>query len=377
MIWVLEHVITIWSLQLLLALSIPGIIYASWRFPRNALYAGYVILWIWIGLEIALIVPLTIPSTLSVLPKGLVTVEKELYFKHWRVLFGGPGAMQYDPYVTYTLLPGTHQHDSVEFAVEVSVNSAGFRDDEASLNKPDVIILGDSYAMGWGVRQEEMFGQLLEKSTGLTVLNTGISSFGTVRELRLLKRIDRKPNDIVVIQYTENDMPENEAFAKNGDDLPITSEEEWVKQWQKQRENAPRYYPGKLTLKVLPKLIHDIKVAVINTLEKTPSPLFAFPAEEQATYFVHALETSSDISDQTPIFVVPMRFGPVNHAALPQAFHKQLTAAGFNNVHVIDVGDALNAEGYFVLDEHINAYGHHIVADALAEAIKSEGLLKR
>jgi len=41
----------------------------------------------------------------------------------------------------------------VEFTNEVRVNHLGVRDDEASLVAPDVIVIGDSHAMGWGVDQ--------------------------------------------------------------------------------------------------------------------------------------------------------------------------------------------------------------------------------
>ena len=52
-------------------------------------------------------------------------------------------------------------------------------------------MLGDSYAMGWGVEQGESFPEILEAATGLRVLNAGVPSYGTPRELLMLERLDR------------------------------------------------------------------------------------------------------------------------------------------------------------------------------------------
>ena len=51
--------------------------------------------------------------------------------------------------------------------------SAGTRDEEATLEAPDVIVLGDSHAMGWGVEQDETLPQVLARMTGLKVLERG------------------------------------------------------------------------------------------------------------------------------------------------------------------------------------------------------------
>ena len=81
------------------------------------------------------------------------------------------------------------------------MNRLGLRDDEASLRAPAVVVLGDSYAMGWGVAQDETIAEVIERETGLRALNAGIASYGTVREMRLLDRIDTSRLRYLVIQY--------------------------------------------------------------------------------------------------------------------------------------------------------------------------------
>ena len=51
-------------------------------------------------------------------------------------------------------------------------------------------MLGDSHAMGWGVEQEEALPQVLARKSGRKVLNAAVSSYGTVREMLMLDRLD-------------------------------------------------------------------------------------------------------------------------------------------------------------------------------------------
>src|SRR5262247_1177276 len=58
---------------------------------------------------------------------------------------------RYDPRLTYMLRFGGCHFTNVEFDTDIKVNSFGLRDDEDSLKDPEVIVLGDSQAMGFGV----------------------------------------------------------------------------------------------------------------------------------------------------------------------------------------------------------------------------------
>ena len=103
-----------------------------------------------------------------------------------------PAFARYDAELLYTLRPGRFTFSQFEFRTPYEVNSLGVRDDEASLAAPEIVVVGDSVAMGWGVEQDETFAQLIERRTSRRVLNASVSSYGTVRELRLLDRIDRR-----------------------------------------------------------------------------------------------------------------------------------------------------------------------------------------
>ena len=87
-------------------------------------------------------------------------------FEERRVIQFTPDCARHDPDLGYTLKPGTCVFSANEFSNRYKVNHQGLRDDEKSLQKPDIIVVGDSYAMGWGVNQEETFASTLQCCPG-------------------------------------------------------------------------------------------------------------------------------------------------------------------------------------------------------------------
>jgi lysophospholipase L1-like esterase len=76
-----------------------------------------------------------------------------------------------------------------------------------------IALLGDSYAMGWGVNDRETFANVLQDELNRPVYNLAVSSYGTVRELLRLQRSDLTSHiDTILIQYSANDFGENAAL---------------------------------------------------------------------------------------------------------------------------------------------------------------------
>ena len=68
----------------------------------------------------------------------------------------------------FTLRPGVEvRHADRDFSVSVAVNALGMRGPERraakSVGTARILLLGDSFAFGWGVEQEEAFGARLER----------------------------------------------------------------------------------------------------------------------------------------------------------------------------------------------------------------------
>jgi hypothetical protein len=71
--------------------------------------------------------------------------------------------------------------------------------------------------MGWGVNDDETFASIISSRVQVPVLNLGVSSYGTVRELmrvRMHPRLDDA--NCIFIQYSWNDFQENTVFLTRG-----------------------------------------------------------------------------------------------------------------------------------------------------------------
>jgi len=147
------------------------------------------------------------PVILSYLPKKIHDLLSEIYIYYARCTIQyEPSCARYDRERGYMLKPGHFIFSCREFANEYRVNRFGLRDDEQSLVAPDIIVAGDSVAMGWGVDQNQTFAEILQRKSHLNVLNAGVSSYGTVREMRMLDRLDTSHLKYLIIQYHSNDF---------------------------------------------------------------------------------------------------------------------------------------------------------------------------
>lgn len=101
------------------------------------------------------------------------------------------------------------------YGVEIRTNSMGFRDREYAGRKPEdkvrIVVLGDSFTLGWGVPPESVYSDRLETTLNgiddrYEVINMGIGNYNTVMEVELFKwkGLPLDP-DIVILAYFLND----------------------------------------------------------------------------------------------------------------------------------------------------------------------------
>ncbi len=77
------------------------------------------------------------------------------------------------------------RHKKTCFDVIYETNSIGARDRErtvSSSNQSRVVVIGDSFAEGWGVNVEDRFSNILEENTGRPFLNFAVGSAGMTQE---------------------------------------------------------------------------------------------------------------------------------------------------------------------------------------------------
>jgi len=104
--------------------------------------------------------------------------------------------------------------------VVIETNAWGLRGPEYDLD-PDgihVVVLGDSYAFGWGVEEEDSFPRELERllrerfgDLSLTVINAGIPGYGLYQQIEMLRHIRRHvPLDVVISTFSLANDPVDE-----------------------------------------------------------------------------------------------------------------------------------------------------------------------
>jgi lysophospholipase L1-like esterase len=99
--------------------------------------------------------------------------------------------------------------------VQFDTNSKGLRDREFSYEKPAgrlrIMMLGDSFTVGWGAKFDETFPKRVERmyaDRGIQAeaINTGVGNYNTIQEVEYYLTEGYKYNpDIVVLNFTFND----------------------------------------------------------------------------------------------------------------------------------------------------------------------------
>lgn len=288
-----------------------------------------------------------------------------------------PTCSVYDREVFYRLRPRGCLHTGLRFGNFFSINNLGVRDDEESLAAPEIISIGDSHAMGWGVDQQDTYAQIIERQTGMRALNMGIASFGTVREMMLLNRADLSGLKYLIIQYDDNDLEENQKYLKNGCRLQTSSRQEWEYLAEQEKANK-RYYPGAHFAGLMRSAFRLLKRNVGGRLRQN----IVYDANEHATDFLAVL-ASFDRPELQKARIIVFDVRNEIHRGNPAetTFSKALASLEASEnfkkfasrITVLDLASDLNGASYrHIVDNHINEDGHRLIARAVLEHIKYE-----
>lgn len=308
------------------------------------------------------------------IPKSLLQGYRLLYAHNLtNVIQIIPECSEYDSAFYYNLKPNNNcTFTNVEFSNPYTTNSKGFRDDDSALSQPEVICLGDSYIMGWGVNQNETVPAVLEAGTGKKVLNAGMSSFGTAREVKRLKTLDTTAMKYLVVQYCPNDNEENKAAIDHGGILPISSEASYDSLKFKSDWNK-KYFPGKYFIIATQ---HLLKEKIKSMLGKPPS-IIGLPVEpaRDAKMFLDLMKAAPVNYQKTKVIVwEAVELAHVNHLFVNEV-NKLLQQPGYKeffagNLVTVDLTGKLDKSDYYIFDGHLRASGHQKIAAAIAKEIK-------
>lgn len=149
-------------------------------------------------------------------------IAVELYLRIFQPIPILPRYIQASNYGIRENIPdASYKHRTPEYVVELNTNSQGIRDSrEFDPAKSDetarVVLLGDSFAIGYGVNYEESVPALLEARLAqelkrpVEIINLGVSGFGTAEELiALQERGWQYEPDLVLVYWHAGDPADN------------------------------------------------------------------------------------------------------------------------------------------------------------------------
>jgi hypothetical protein len=154
---------------------------------------------------------------------GLAEAIARVAAPHWAPQHAERNFWGYDPLLGWAHRPGQRgEMHHPDFRIQVAISSQGLRDREYPLErtpgKRRMLVLGDSFAWGFGVEQDEAFSERIEaRHPGWEILNAGTSGWGTDQQLLFLReRGLRWRPDVVLLLFHPNDVADNAATSRYG-----------------------------------------------------------------------------------------------------------------------------------------------------------------
>jgi hypothetical protein len=154
-------------------------------------------------------------------------IATDLYYLYGANLWQNQkDCVQYDDRLLYKPSSGC-RFVNKEFSTDLTFSEDGRLTDSTltSASGRPLFFAGDSDTMGWGVNDDETFPALIASRVEVPVLNLGVASYGTVREVMRVRMHPRfQEANCIVYQYSWNDFDENSVFLAMGALPPPTPE---------------------------------------------------------------------------------------------------------------------------------------------------------
>ena len=284
-------------------------------------------------------------------------IQKKLYIsgivKNWQ---SNRKCSKFDKNLLYVPVEGECIFSNPEFITKLNFDSSrrlNMIDDNINSNEKVIAVLGDSFAMGWGVNDNETFSYNLQKLIGKKVLNLGVSSYGTIREIKRLKLNKFYDQvDTVIIQYHLNDFSEN----KNLDINKTYSKEEFEKFFASKENNV----------NIIIFLLKNYKKSLRLLFSHLKDLYFENDRKEKhnLTEHLNNLEKiiNKNLKDEGKRVIVFL----INPPYQEIIYEKDKKYKNFEFINI-----KIKKEHLFVIDDHINKNGHAYVSKELFNYLSS------
>ena len=283
-------------------------------------------------------------------------VQKSIYFKggYRNIWQNKKECVNFDEQLLYVPKVGSCNFKNIEFDTKLTFDKySRINNSNQQLQKNQgnaIAVLGDSLAMGWGVNDDETYSALLEKKLNKKVFNQGVSSYGTIRQIKRFKisKVEDKINTII-IHYNLNDLEENKKLNKEKlyestlfnkifktEDIKL----KWIlRQWKR----SFRVIFNELKILIFGKNAGKIKVDLNIHLKEVEN----------------ILNESLKFKNKRVIilFIEEPGMKLINKIKKPSK----------KNIEYLFI--KLNRDNFFVIDDHLNKFGHQNLASKLAEIL--------
>lgn len=269
--------------------------------------------------------------------------------------------------------PGTaarQAKNTGDFDVAVRINRHGLRDtnDIATATADDIVVVGDSFAWGWGVEVRDRFSENLQQLTGRRTftLATPTDIEGYAALLAYARGLGARIGQVVVAVCMENDLKD---YAPSDAGVRAFDFKDWL------AGRSAAY--GLLTT-----VVHRTPwlKAVAVWLGLIVPNLEGISRHDEAPEIV---ETSADrLQDiarrhRLLVVVIPSRalWTGDNRAVEDRVHRAFVTALQHRGIDVLDLRPAFEAQGtplayHFANDGHWNAKGHRLAADTTGRRLE-------
>jgi hypothetical protein len=290
------------------------------------------------------------------------------------------------------LIPGVKGTLSCsEYSIDIAVNSKGLRDREFPYEKPPgtrrILCLGDSFTFGYGVRADETFAKLLERSLNeggssgsrWEALNAGIGSTGTAQQLALYETECYKysPDIVVVCFCPANDFFDNIASGLYTIENDTLVKHDAVRTRARGIQRFTRFIPGYGFLSSRSHLLNLVRyrVAAMNYHELNRKVSQSTKPENVVAQHNRMTRLLLDkfqrsCAERGSRFVV-MFMPPPRTGEAGQWTAEMIAYCELRGIPVLDLEPAFEAarrnslQTYYRIEGHWNAVGHAVTARAL------------
>lgn len=301
-----------------------------------------------------------------------------LYYDYFRPQWQGSKACtDYDSELVYIPRIGEALYNSPEFSTKITFTDEGVRKQGKNKNprvNKKILILGDSFAMGWGVNDKETFSSILSDQYGWNTSNASCSSYETIREILYSIKIKAlQASDVVLFVYCNNDAPANRSIVASGNLRKIpTNADDWWK-------GPGSYRQQDVTIKGIIaafKGLYLSEKSIFKFFSKVMTIKYSYggiddvgvSAADSASDLVFILKSFPELKNKE-IYICEIN----GKNALPITMHYLMS---LNNVEPISglINIKLQVSDFFLFDDHLNSAGHKTVAGQINDFLTSRKL---